>query len=132
VDEQPDWSETGRFLAFMLHPPVATPAKPAVAAVPAAPGRPAVEAQPAVPAVPGEPPLYVAFNASFDTKMVELPQLPDGMKWSRVLDTAATAPFDVSNDELPVRTAPRSLSLAETLLANADGVVLRRYRRPRS
>lgn len=121
MDEQPDWSETGRFLAFMLHPPAAAPAKPAVAAVPAAPGRPAVPAQPAVPAVPGEPPLYVAFNASFETKLVELPQLPDGMKWSRVLDTAATAPFDVSNDELPVRTAPRSV--VSPLSANADGFV---------
>ena len=75
------------------------------AGVEGAPGVAAVAAREAVYAdsVERELPLYVAFNASFESKMVQLPQLPPGLKWSRVLDTAATAPFDFSNDELPVR-----------------------------
>ena len=47
---------------------------------------------------------YIAFNSGFEVKNLELPKIK-GKKWMRVLDTSMPAPFDFSNEEVPVRAS---------------------------
>ena len=85
---EPDWKETSKFLAFSLKDPEA-----------------------------GEE-IYVAFNASHETKLVRLPPPPAGAAWEVVADTGKPAPYDflVEDEHLSARDAglARAMNAAMT------------------
>ena len=84
----PDWSPHNRLLAAMLYEPTGD----------------------------GEDCVYLAANSHWDPHEVELPELPDGLRWHLFADTAAASPADaavpgeepVLADQRHRRVAPRS------------------------
>lgn len=73
VPEEPDWTETSRFLALTLRKPGANAGG-----------------------------VYIAFNTSHQPLMVELPRW-EGRVWQPVVDTGKSAPYDilVADERLP-------------------------------
>jgi glycogen operon protein len=84
--KQPDWGDASHSLAFTLHD------------------------------YPGDVDIHVILNAYWKPLEFELPPLPAGVTWRRVVDTSLDSPADISDegDEPPVtassyRTASRSV-----------------------
>ncbi len=76
VPKKPNWGGENRFLAYTLEDPAKSE------------------------------PLYIAFNAHFQPVHVQLPPLPNGKKWYRVVDTALGSPHDI--EENPRANPPLS------------------------